>query len=128
MKVIDIIKRSLRLLGAIDANEPLEARSAEDALAVLNVLLAEWEAADIGQPYTSFASLQTTVTEVADADALAYQLALRIAPEYGIDVAPRIIEAASEAMSRLRLRYFEVGEVDFTELPSTVEYYNIYTG
>lgn len=128
MKAIDLIGRALRLLSVADANESPDAPMYQDALSVLNVMLAEWTQADIGQTDAAFATLQSTVAEQADSDAIAYQLALRLAPEYGIDVAPRILDAAEVAMNRLRLRYFEQGEISFLELPSTVQPFDIVTG
>ena len=75
MKAIDLIGRALRLLSVADANESPDAPMYQDALSVLNVMLAEWTQADIGQTDAAFATLQSTVAEQADSDAIAYQLA-----------------------------------------------------
>lgn len=109
----DLISRAMRLIGVVDANLALEANQAQDALAALNAMLAEWHEADIGLPDYSFDSLTDTLaTDAADSEAIAYQLGLRIAPEYGIEPSPRMERSAEEAMNRLRLRYFQPGQVD----------------
>lgn len=114
-----IIRRALRLATVLDAMEAPAAEDAQDALDSLNALLAEMHRAGVGLPDYSFATLQTALaSDAADADALAYALAERVAPEYGRELPPLVAKAASESMSRLRLRYFQPGQVDFSELPS----------
>lgn len=124
----DIINRALRLAKVLDAGEAAEAEDAEDALATLNVMLAEMHEADIGLPDYSFATLQTELASgAADQDALAYQLALRISPEYGVELSPQVVAMAQEAMGRLRLRYFQPGRVD-AAMPSTRVAYDVDLG
>lgn len=114
-----IINRALRLAKILDAAEAPAASDAIDALNTLNALLAEMHHAEIGVPDYSFASLETEVaSDVADREALAYALAERIAPEYGAQLDQLTAKAASESMSRLRLRYFQPGTTNYSELPS----------
>lgn len=127
MKAIEIIGRALRLIGAVDASEAIDANSAQDALSTLNVMLAEWSEADIGQPDVSL-GLQSDIDSIADADAYACQLAMRIAPEYGLPISGDIAAMAEQAMNRLRLRYFTQGEVSLLELPTATEPFNILVG
>lgn len=124
-----IIRRALRLIGAMDANEALPARDAEDGLETLNAMLAEWHEAQIGLPDYSLSSITDTLaSDVADREALAYQLAIRVAPEYGLSIPPEVGVMAEQAMGRLRLRYFQPGTSDFSELPSLRCTFNIETG
>lgn len=114
-----IINRALRLAGILDAATAPSAADATDALNTLNVLLAEMHEAEIGLPDYAFASLETELaSDVADRDALAYALAVRIAPEYGKQLSALIADAANQSMSRLRLRYFQPGTTNYSELPS----------
>jgi hypothetical protein len=125
---ITIINRALRLCKVLDAVEAAEAEDADNALETLNALLAEWHEADIGVPDYSFATLQTAVaSDVADREAMAYQLAERIAPEYDVELSPLTMKASAEAMNRLRLRYLQPGTVSSAELPGSGGYYNITT-
>lgn len=124
-----IISRSLRLLGVLDAGEALDANDAQDALETLNAMLAEWHEAGIGLPDYSLSSITDTLaTDAADREAIAYALALRIAPEYAVSMTPEIAAVAAESMSRLRLRYFQPGTTNFSELPKTNLVFNILTG
>lgn len=124
-----IINRAARIARIKDANESLRAEDAQDALDTLNALLAEWHEAEIGLPDYSFASLETELaSDVADRDAIAYQLAERIAPEYEAELSPLALKHSAEAMARLRLRYFQPGRISADELPAKAgPVYNINT-
>jgi hypothetical protein len=126
----DIIRRALRLASAIDADEAVDAASAQDALDTLNALLAEWRGSGILVPDYDVASVDTTLTlALADREAVAYQLALRIVPEFGKTISQEFAKAMDESFSRLRLRYFQPGKVCFGELPTSSAYtFNIATG
>jgi len=114
-----IINRALRIANVLDASAATPAQDSIDALETLNALLAEMHAAEIGLPDYEFATLGTEVaSDAADREALAYQLAVRLAPEYGVQLSALVAAAAGESMSRLRLRYFQPGKTNFSELPS----------
>ena len=124
-----IIRRALRLIGAMDASEALQANDAQDALETLNAMLAEWHEAQIGLPDYNLSSITDTLaTDAADREAIAYQLAIRVAPEYERDIPPAVGVMAEQTMARLRLRYFQPGTADFSELPSRCVTFNIETG
>jgi hypothetical protein len=116
-RAIDVIQRALRIIGVAQSTEALESDVAADALSVFNDLLAEWYG-NIAIPDYSISGLTTTLTiNDGDKEALAYQLAIRLAPEYGEQISPDIAAVAQESMQRLRNRYFVQGTVDFSELP-----------
>lgn len=118
-----VVRRALKLATIIDAQEAIGAEDGEDALEALNGLLAEWHEAEIGLPDYSVATLQDDLSsDAADRDALAYALAERIAPEYGKQLSPLVMKSGAESMARLRLRYFQPGTVDFSELPLSANY------
>jgi hypothetical protein len=126
---IQIIGRALRLINVIDANEAIEANIAQDTLETLNGMLAEWHEAQIGLPDYSFATLTDTLaTDAADREAIAYQLAIRVAPEYGRSLSQEAAVIAEASMARLRLRYFQPGKSDLSELPRICRQFNIVTG
>lgn len=105
----DIIRRALRLLGVLDAQTSIEAVDSADALDTLNAMLAEWHEAGMGLPDYSFSSITDTLaTDVADREAIAYSLALRLAPEYGINISPALAAAGQVTLFRLRSRYLSV--------------------
>ena len=124
-----IIRRALRLIGAMDASEALQANDAQDALETLNAMLAEWHEAQIGLPDYNLSSITDTLsTDAADREAIAYQLAIRVAPEYGLAIPPAVGVLAEQTMARLRLRYFQPGTADFSEMPHVCRSFNIETG
>jgi hypothetical protein len=125
-----IINRAFRLCKVLDSFQAASSEDAADALSVLNGLLAELHCAEVGIPDYSFAALATEIaSDAADAEALAYMLARRVAPEYGVELSSLIAKEAHDAESRLRLRYFQPGQTDYCELPSTQDgSFNFSTG
>jgi hypothetical protein len=114
----DVIRRAYRLAGIIASGETPDAAMTQDAIFALNGMLAEWHSAQIGVPQYSVANEQSVLgTDAGDNEAIAYMLSLRMMPEFGISAAPEFAAQASESMSRLRLRYFQPGRMDFGELP-----------
>ena len=110
----DVILRALRIVGSA-GNLP-DTVSFPQALGTLNALQAEMHEAGIGLPDYSVAALATPLTsDIGDREAIAYQLALRLAPEYGVSLAPEALSAAQTAMFRLRSRYHAVSP----PIPST---------
>lgn len=125
----EVIRRALRIAGVIASGETPDASDTQDALDTLNALLAEWHVAGIGIPDYTVANESTAMaTDLADREAIAYQLAFRMAPEYGFEPSQAQMVASGEAWARLRLRYFQPGTVDWAELPSPVSTFDINTG
>jgi hypothetical protein len=113
-----LVRRALRLATVIASGETPAADQIADTLSVLNSMLAEWHDAGIGVPDYSIANEAATLTMGdGDVEAVAYQLAARIMPEYGMEVTPTIAAGASDSMNRLRLKYFQPGRSDLSELP-----------
>lgn len=107
----DVIRRALRIVGVIASGETPQASDVIDALDTLNALLAEWHVAGVGIPDYSVASEASAMTtDTADREAMAYQLALRIGPEYGYEPSPAQMAAGEQAWARLALRYFQPGQ------------------
>lgn len=115
---LTLVRRALRLATIIASGETPDAATIQDALSVLNSMLAEWHDAGIGVPDYSINSEAATLTMGdGDVEAVAYQLAARIMPEYGMEVTPTIAAGAADSMNRLRLKYFQPGRSDLSELP-----------
>lgn len=85
MTALEVIKRSLRLLTVVDADEELTATQASTAVLALNAMMAEWEASGLDLGYTPIVTTAATLTVPDDAlEAIAYNLGGRLAPEYGV--------------------------------------------
>lgn len=120
---LDLIYRTFRLLRIKQTGQTPAAEETADALSVLNALLAELYGSDINVPDYTVTLAGDLHSDAADFEALAYMLAVRIAPEYPhcLPLSAEFVKAAGESESRLRLRYFQPGTVDFRELPSAAD-------
>lgn len=102
----DIILRALRIIASA-GNLP-DSVAFVQSLSTLNAMLAEFHEAGIGLPDYSLSSLTDPLaSDIADRDALAYQLAIRLSPEYGIPLSGEAAAMAGTTMFRLRSRYFQ---------------------
>ena len=96
----DVIRRALRIVGVIASGETPQASDVADALGTFNALLAEWHVAQVGIPdYSVDSEASAMSTDEADREAMAYQLALRIGPEYGYEPTPSQAVAGEQAWS-----------------------------
>lgn len=123
-----IVNRALRICRVLDATDTASGAQAEDALNILNALLAEWHEAEIGLPDYSLATLETEFGgDAADQEAVAYALAKRLCSEYGQELMPQAQQTANETEARLRLRYFQASRAE-TDLPKQGGYFDFNTG
>lgn len=128
---LDLIYRAMRLIRVKQTGQTPASEETDDALGVLNALLAELYGSDIKVPDYAVTLAGTLNMDDADREAMAYLLALRIAPEYPacLPLSQEFLSQAQDAGSRLRLRYFQPGAVDFRELPSVCDYsYDVNNG
>lgn len=81
-----VLTRALRLLSVTQAGESLEAAQVEDSLTSLNAMLATWQSKKIidSAPILTADGDMTVAASVVEP--IIYNLALRIAPEYGVQL------------------------------------------
>lgn len=103
MQAIVIISRALRLLRVLDPNEAPEAEDSQTALEVLNQMLRRWEADGIALGWNTLALVtnELTIPEEAE-EAVAYNLAVKLRPEYGVTIDPDVRETARKGLDALR--------------------------
>ncbi len=108
---IQVISRALRLCRVLDAAQAAPADDTQDALAALNNIGQRWLASGLLASWTDATGPTfTLVSPVTANEALAYALALRVAPEYGMELpAPVIAQAAEEVRLLWRDRLVETG-------------------
>lgn len=112
-----LLYRSLRILCSKGATLP-DNYSLSGALATLQLFLAELRGSDIMvTDYAVSATSDALSVDPADMEALSYQMALRLAPEYGMSLSQEAAAAARESWTRFMHRYFQAGRSDFGELP-----------
>jgi len=108
----DIIYRSMRTIGVLEAEESATAAQATDALDNLNDLLNEWERRGI---YGAAGDLTDLADELTlDPDeyrALRLNLAVDLAVEYSAQVGPILAQMADQSLRLLEAKYSAPKEV-----------------
>jgi hypothetical protein len=103
VKVIELISWSLRLLGVLDAEEAPSAESAAIAISALNAMCTRWEANGLAFGWTAVASAQDDLPASPELhECLAYNLAVRLAPQYGKQLDGLILSVAENRLTDLR--------------------------
>jgi hypothetical protein len=97
-----LVSRSLRLIQVLDADEAAESRDMETAIDALNAMVRRWEANGLSlgwQPVSNPADEFPVPPEAEEA--VVYNLAVRVAPEYGTEAMPSVVSGAREFLSDL---------------------------
>lgn len=111
MKTSALIRRALKYLGAVSGADPVPSEDFTDALTEFNLMLAELDT--VRGLTLGFMIPALTGTEEAPFPAgfhagLAAMLAVRLAPEYGGQIAAQTISEADQCWSRLAMNYHVV--------------------
>lgn len=111
MKVRDLIRRSLKYVGAVSGSDPVPSEELADALLELNMMVSELAT-------VRGLTLDFGVDELAPANemifpagfhgGLAAMLAERLAPEYGGTIAQNTLQMAASCWASLAMEYHEV--------------------
>lgn len=103
MTALELIARSLRLIGVLDAIEPPSAEAAVSAILALNGMATRWEANGLAFGWTDVADAEDTLQASAEYHStLAYNLAVEIAPEYGAPIPEVVGVRANQYLDDLR--------------------------
>lgn len=101
--VSDITRRALRLINAIDPNEAPEAEDSDTAIMALNGMCRRWEANGMAIGWNDVANPSDVMPSPPEADdAITYNLALRLAPEYQTQPSAVIVQLAGDGLRELR--------------------------
>lgn len=100
--VASIVRDALRHLGVVDATEAPESYQSEDAIRALNLMMRRWEASGIAVGWVDVASPGGTLPAPAEAEeAIGFNLALKLAPGYGVAPRQDVIDYARSGKSAL---------------------------
>lgn len=98
----NVIARALRLIRAVDANESPEALDIATSIEALNAMVRRWEANGLALGWSPVSNPSDALPAPDEAEeAIVYQLAIRIAPEYGKVPNPLVMEGAKDFLSML---------------------------
>lgn len=102
MKVENLISRSLRLIQVIDPNQSVRASDMETGIDALNGMMARIEADGTALGWSPVANPSDDLP-LADemTQAIAYNLAVTLAPEYGVTPLPSVQGMAITGMADL---------------------------
>ncbi len=100
--VTEIVGRSLRILRVIDPNQPIKPSDMATAIAALNAMLRRWEATGLALGWSPVSNPADTLPAPDEAhEAIAYNLALRLRPEYGSNLEPDVVQMAADFLNDL---------------------------
>lgn len=111
---LDVIRRAMRLIGALQEGEVPNADQASDGLVSLQAMLGEWETRGVGLGALAdaeHAAADTVNVPVTHLNALALNLAVLIAPEYGAGAAQQAVAPQAE-------RAFRALQAQYTRAPT----------
>lgn len=101
-KVSVVIRDALGHLRVLDANEPVEAEDAAEAIRALNLMMRRWEANSIALGWSDVSSPDDDLPAPPEAEeAIGYNLALRLRARYGATLDQDVIDAARDGKAAL---------------------------
>lgn len=102
-----IVTRSLRLIGAIESGETPSAEDAQDALAALNDMLHGWAKEGVDLGHGTVALGDSLIMHDSFHEGIRYNLAVRLAAEWGGVLRPEIVQIARDAFAAFQAHTLE---------------------
>lgn len=115
----DLIRDALTLAGIIAKDQPVSARQAQDALDLLNEMMAEWDEAvtrKLGWYEITDLTANVPIPRWAQRGVKG-SLARALAADYQLPVTQEVLSMQTAGLSAIRKRTVGAREVDFTFLP-----------
>jgi len=100
--VAKLVARSLRLLQVIDAVQPVKPQDMTTAIEALNAMISRWEADGLALGWQAVVNPSDDLPIPEEAERpVAYCLAKELAPEFGVDPMPLVMEGAFSGLADL---------------------------
>ena len=122
MVVQELINGTLRLLGVYQTGEAPTAQESKDALEALNLMLNSWVIQGVNLGYPTLTLQELVPYQDWHLPCFRYNLAIELAPEYGIQINPALAKRAEETFRAVQARYSEPPEMSVPE--ALHPYYN----
>ena len=100
-----VVKRALRLLAVTESGETPEHDEFADALDALNSMLSSWELKSIPLNHVELKIGDTLAYPENHTDPITYNLAIYLAPEYGVTASLEVIAIADAGFAALQNYY-----------------------
>ena len=113
-----IIGDALQEILVQATEQPIESNEAQNAIRYLNRMMSAWQGEGINLGYTPITSMGDLVTipETAN-EGVVFNLALKLAPQYDIQITPQQFQNAKEAKQAIMNVTIEIGGAPY---PSTL--------
>jgi hypothetical protein len=100
--VVKIVGRSLRLIQVIDPSQDVRPRDMGTAIDALNAMMQRWEADLLSLGWSPVSAPDDEMPIPVEAEqAVAYNLAMTLAPEYGVTPLPGVAQVAVASLNDL---------------------------
>jgi hypothetical protein len=103
----DLVTMSLRSIGVLHSGEVPSAEEANDGLDALNQMLQSWIYEGINLEYLNLGLNDTVPYPDDHIGPFRWNLAVRLSPDYGIQVTPAIAALATEGYRQLQRYYLD---------------------
>lgn len=121
----NIVRRSLVLIGAIEAGETPSAGEMKDGVAALNEMLHGWALEGVDLVHATLAEGNTLLVEDAFLEGIRYNLGVRMAPEYGDLVVPQdVVDRARQTFAAFQAKTLEFDDDLKTDRALHPRYFN----
>lgn len=115
-----VIRDALQEILVQASEQPITAAEGQDAMRLLNRMMAAWKSDGIDLSYTAVDSLNDSITVVDGAiDAIVLNLAIKLAPQYDRPVSQALYMNAQNAMNAVRKIAVTITD---TQFPATLPY------
>ena len=102
-KVQEIVARALRLIQVQDARQPVKAVDMQTGISALNGMCARWEANGLSIGWRPVSNPSDDMPCPVEAEeAITFNLALTLAPEYGTEPPAVVVGTAARGLGDLR--------------------------
>jgi hypothetical protein len=99
-KVYDVVKRALSLIQVINPKQTFSASDMASAIMALNGMMIRWEADGVSVGWSPVADPEDQVHVPPEAlDAVTYNLGIVMAPEYGVEPMPVVLDYATRTLA-----------------------------
>lgn len=120
-KVSEVIRDSLLLLRVIDSTEAPEAEDSQDAIRSLNLMMTSLEAEGVSVGWSNVSKPDDDMPcPPENEEGIAYLLATRLRPKYGVTLDPDVVQGAQAGMAAMRAQVAsaDYSRVSYPDLPA----------